>query len=378
MENRKPSVAIAHDYLTQRGGAERVVLAMTRAFPGATIYTTLFDPEATFPEFADCTVVVSPLNRVASLRRNHRAALPLLPWASSRIRIDADVVVCSSSGWSHGFKSAGLRLVYCYSPARWLYDQDNYLGAGTTARGVLLKLMSPLLRAWDKRQAKRADRYLSISGVIRDRVRSTYGRDSKVLPAPIPRDMAGKDHHPLGGFEDDAGEFLLCVSRLLPYKNVDAVIGAMSLVPDRKLVVVGRGPDEARLRAMAPDNVSLVSGLDDAVMRWLYANCLGLVAASYEDFGLTPLEAASLGRPSAVLRAGGYLDTMTAETAEYFDEPSAPEIADAIGRLATRSWDREALISRAELFSEERFIDALRGEVEQLVKDFPKEKIRVS
>ena len=133
----RPTVAIAHDYLTQRGGAERVVLALHRAFPDATIHTTLYDPDGTYPEFRDARIVTSPINRIGPLRREHRAALPLLPYAVSRLRIDADVVVASSSGWAHGVPTTGRKIVYCHAPARWLYQADAYLGdeAGTLGEG---------------------------------------------------------------------------------------------------------------------------------------------------------------------------------------------------------------------------------------------------
>src|SRR4051794_5927491 len=99
---RAATVAIAHDYLTQRGGAERVVLSLARAFPGAPIYTSVYEPDTTFPEFAHLDVRTTPLNRLQPLRRRHRLALPMLAPAFSNVHVDADVVVCSSSGWAHG------------------------------------------------------------------------------------------------------------------------------------------------------------------------------------------------------------------------------------------------------------------------------------
>ena len=120
-------IAIAHDYLTQRGGAERVVLAMHRAFPEATIYTTLYDPEKTYPEFKDAKIVVSPLNKIGVFRRNHRLALPLLPIASSLMKVPAKKTLVSSTGWAHGFNFAGESFIYCHSPARWLYLSEQYL-----------------------------------------------------------------------------------------------------------------------------------------------------------------------------------------------------------------------------------------------------------
>src|SRR6187200_1150133 len=154
----RPRVAIAHDYLTQRGGAERVVLALHRAFPDATIHTTLYNPDGTYPEFGDANVVVSPLNHIGLLRREHRAALPLLPYAVSRLRIDADVVVASSSGWAHGVPTTGHKIVYCHAPARWLYQPNAFLGdeAGRSAKARALGALSGWLRRWDRRAAASA------------------------------------------------------------------------------------------------------------------------------------------------------------------------------------------------------------------------------
>ncbi len=364
MRHGRPRVAIAHDYLTQRGGAERVVLAMARAFPEAPIYTTLFEPATTFPEFSGLDIRSSPLNRIAALRADHRRALFALPFASSAINIEADVVLASSSGWSHGFRTRGKKLVYCYSPARWLYQADAYLG-GTTSRfkAQALRGASPLLRAWDRRAAASADRYLAISSAVKDRVLATYGIESEVLPAPhsvnldLPRE-------PVPGV---VGDFYLCVSRLLPYKNVDKVIDAVGESPNRHLVVVGAGPEEARLARTLPSNVTMLKNLSDAQMRWLYSRCRAVVAASYEDFGLTPIEAAVFGKPSAVLRWGGFLDTVSEnQSGVFFDEPTAPEVSGALDRLESMRWEVGTISSVVERFSEAYFAEALRKAVDEI------------
>jgi len=133
------TVAIVHDYLTQRGGAERVVLAMHRAFPAAPIYTSLYEPDLTFPEFRDLDVRPSYLNRSQTLRRQHRLAAPLLAHAFSKLQIKEDVVLCSSSGWAHGVHTTGTKLVYCYCPARWLYKSTS-ISARTGTRGITVLL----------------------------------------------------------------------------------------------------------------------------------------------------------------------------------------------------------------------------------------------
>ena len=136
------TVAISHDYLTQRGGAERVVLSMLRAFPRAPLYTSLYDAEGTFPEFRGADVRVTGLDRITPLRQHHRLALPLLPATFSRLQVSADVVLCSSSGWAHATRVDGKKVVYCHTPARWLYHGAHYL----TERQLRAIAISPTRR----------------------------------------------------------------------------------------------------------------------------------------------------------------------------------------------------------------------------------------
>jgi glycosyltransferase involved in cell wall biosynthesis len=350
-------VAIAHDYLTQRGGAERVVLAMLKAFPGAPIYTSLYEPSRTFPEFADADVRRTALNRVRALRSNHRNAFPLLAPAMSLLRIEADLVLCSSSGWAHGIATEGRKIVYCHAPARWLYQTERYReGLGTAGLAVLAALRSTL-RAWDSRAARSAHRYLANSRHVAAAVQDLYGVDAEVLPPPAAVVPVGS-RRPLLGVEPG---FFLCVSRLLPYKNVDRVAAAFARLAGERLVVVGRGPDEHRLRTIAPANVRLLPTVEDDQLRWLYANCSAVVAAAYEDFGLTPLEAAGFGKPTAALRFGGFLDTVRdGVNGLYFDEPTPEAIAKALVELRARTWRTDVLRQHAAGFSEERFVERLR------------------
>ena len=362
-----PRVAIAHDYLTQRGGAEKVVLAMARAFPDAPIYTTLFEPSTTFPEFADLDIRPSSLNRIGFLRKNHRAALPLLPFASSSIEIDADVVLTSTSGWAHGFHTNGRKLIYCYSPARWLYESQMYLGESRSPlKRVALKFLSWPLRKWDRRAALSADRYLAISTVVQQRITDAYGIPSTVLPAPFTVETAPPQSIPEAADWLGGSEYYLCISRLLPYKNVDKVMAAFAGT-DRTLIVVGRGPEADRLRKLAPPNVLMLSDLTAGQMSWLYQGCNGLIAASYEDYGLTPIEAGYHGKPSAVLRWGGFLDTVEENVSGvYFDQPQPDSIRDAVAALERATWEPLKIQAHVEQFSEERFAAELIAAVTEM------------
>lgn len=354
-------VALAHDYLTQRGGAERVVLTLLKAFPEAPLHTVLYDRGGTYPEFRDANVITHPINRISQFRRDHRLALPALARASSGMAIDADVTIASSSGWAHGFVATGHKIVYCHNPARWLYQTDEYLGGSAWRHplGPPLLAMRPSLRRWDARQAATVDVYLANSRVVQRRIAETYGRTAELLPPPHGMDPTAPQE-PIEELADLDPGYALVVSRLLPYKNVDVVIDAVRRT-GRPLVVVGDGPEAARLRAQLPSHVRLLSGISDAQLRWAYAHAGVLVAASHEDFGLTPLEAAAFGVPTVALRSGGYLDTIVeGRTGLFFEHPRPAEVAEALEAADTHPWDRQCLLDRADEFGESHFIDRIR------------------
>jgi glycosyltransferase involved in cell wall biosynthesis len=335
-----PRVAIAHDYLTQLGGAEKIVLSMSRAFPEAPIYTMLYDPETTYPEFAERDVRVSAANKFAPLRKHHRVGLPIYPLVAQSVFIDADV--------------------------RWLYLSDKYLGAesGLIKRSALA-LTRPYLKAWDRRQALAADKYYAISTLIKGRIADTYGIDAEVMFAPVAMSQTFSTE-PIAEMDSSGEDFYLVVSRLLPYKNVDVIVRAFA-GSDRKLVVVGKGPDDERLREMKTPNVLMLSDLTDGQMAWLYKNCRALIAASYEDYGLTPIEAGVWGRPSVALRFGGFLDTIDeGVTGMYFDEPEPRAIADALDRFEAAAFDPDKIRRHVEQFTEDVFTEKLHTAVDKL------------
>lgn len=354
-------VAIVHDYLTQRGGAERVVLSMVRAFPGAPLFTSVYEPSSTFPEFAEVDVRPMRLSRFGVLRDDHRRGLPAYPFAFSARRIDADIVLCSSSGFAHGVRTGGLKVVYCYTPPRWLYHEaEHYMRQWPPAVVAATSVLRPALRYWDRRAASSADRYLTSSSAVRDRIRTEYAIESDIVPPGTNLD-AGGEQTPVTGLRPG---FALCVSRLLSYKNVEDVALAFARLPHVPLVIVGDGPAAEEVRRVAGPNVTMLREVTNAQLRWLYANCALLVTASYEDFGLTPVEAAGWGRPTAALRAGGFLDTVVeGVTGFFFDEPEPPSIADAVERVLGQHFAEGPILEHARFYSEDSFIARLRAAV---------------
>ncbi|STY73048.1 GDP-mannose-dependent alpha-mannosyltransferase [Micrococcus luteus] len=375
MSEQTPApIAIAHDYLTQKGGAERVVLALHRMWPAAPIYTTFYDPEGTFPEFKDARIITSPLNRVGLLRKDPRRALPLLPLASSLMHVKEPIAVVSTSGWAHGFRYDGATLVYCHTPARWVYLLDDYLGEGgrNSIKGRIARTLRPGLRRWDRAAVRRRSRYVANSTMVKDRIEDVYGLDGVGLVFPPHSVSTDGPQEPIPGAERIAEDgFLLSVARLMPYKHVDVAIEAAARA-GRPLVVIGKGPEEARLRAMAGEDVVFGQDLTDAQLRWAYAHATALIAASHEDFGITPLEASAWGVPTVALRAGGYLDTIAeGVNGTFVAGPRVDAVAEGVRRVQAAEWDRLAMRRHAGRFSEQEFAAAILEEIEFLGSGSP-------
>lgn len=352
-EPLRSRVALAHDFLTQRGGAERVFLAMARAFPGSPILTTIHEPSGTYPEFADHSVTTSPLQRIGPLRRRFRLALPLYPWAIRRLGpVDADVLVSSSTSFAHALHSTGCHIAYLYSPPHWLWDTARYVGASRWR--MLVKRLLSRLRTLDLAASSGPHLFLTCSTNAANKIHDTYGRWAEVLAPPVrPRPSS-----------DALGDFFLVVSRLLPYKNVEVVIEAAGQLETR-LVVVGKGPEEARLRALAGPAVEFPGRVTEAELDDLYARCIALVMPGEEDLGLVPIEANSAGRPAVCLGRGGALETVIdGETGLLVDTPDAGSFAEAMAKAAERSWDAEALQRHAARWSEAEFSRRFRLVVE--------------
>jgi glycosyltransferase involved in cell wall biosynthesis len=259
----------------------------------------------------------------------------------------------------------GQKIVYCYSPARWLYEPFRYFGRSswTLSRLVLATLRPALLRG-DRAAARTAVRYLTVSETARAKVFGAYGIDPEVVYPPPGLRTQGIARS-LDGIEPG---FFLCVARMLAYKNIPAVIGAFDGLVGRRLVVVGTGPEERRLRELANGDVRLLGAVRDAQLRWLYMNAAGVVSAAYDDFGLTAIEAASFGKPCVALRAEGLLETvLEGETGVFFDVPEPEAIREALELVSTLPFDERALRAHAQRFSEARFIARLRGIVTEVV-----------
>lgn len=353
-----PNVVLVHDYLTGRGGAERVALSLARGFDASQILSSLYEPEGTFEGFSDFTVASSALNRIKAFRSDHRRAFPLLPATFSRMSVDeADVVLCSSSGWAHGVRTLAPKIVYCHTPARWLHEPADYFIAQNKPIRRAIRVMSPFLQRWDRRAAKSVTRYLANSSVVAERIKRIYGIDAEVVHAPP--GLTPGPSCPVPGIKPG---FLLSVGRDRGYKNVGAVVAAMELLPGQRLVTVG-----GTAQAESTGNVRHLGVVSDEQLRWLYSSARAVVSAAYEDFGLSPLEGFSFGKPAVLLRAGGFLDTMREGVTGVFFEKAEPwAIAAAVHQLPAEP-DTAAIVAHGATFSEEMFHSRIRAVIEDVL-----------
>ena len=338
-------VALVHDYLNQKGGAERVVAEIASIFPNAPLYTSIYRPQSTWDAFLHHDVRTSPL-QLLPVDRHFRRLFPLYPSAFRSFgQLDAEVVISSSSGWAHAVRTtpSSFHAVYCYSPARWLYtDQRAQSGR---AGDLAARTLAPY-RQWDQAKARKADLYIAISDWVRRRIARVYGIAAPVVYPPV--DVSRFTPRP-------RGERLLVVSRLLDYKRVDVIVRAASEA-GIGLDVIGSGPELGRLKALAGPHVVFHGSADDVAVTELIEDCRALCIAGCEDFGITPVEAQAAGKPVVAFAAGGALETVTDGVSGTFFDSYRPEVVvDAIRRCDDLEADPQQLAALAERFSAATF-----------------------
>ena len=347
-------VAIVHDYLNQRGGAERVVLELAEMFAPSPIFTSLYRPESTFPGFREHDIHTSPLDRLP-VDRGFRNFFPLYPLAFRAFgTFDQDVVISSSSGWAHSVRTGheSLHVVYCYTPARWLYGGE-YLGS--SRRQAALRPLMPGLRAWDRTAARRADVYIAISDEVRQRIARHYGLDAPVVHPPV--DIERFTPRP-------RGDRLLIVSRLLPYKRVDTIVDTATRA-GIGLDVVGTGPALDDLRRRAGRTVTFHGRLPDRDVTALMQTCRAFCLPGSEDFGITPVEAQAAGKPVVAFGAGGALETVVdGYTGAFFRRHDPDDVLAAIRRCDALDTPPDEIAASVRRFSRQAFRERLLATID--------------
>jgi glycosyltransferase involved in cell wall biosynthesis len=351
-------VALVHDWLTGMRGGERCLEVLCELFPDAPLFTLLHVPGTVTPGIERRRIVTSFVQRMPQATARYRYYLPVFPLAISRFDLSGyDLVISMSHCVAKGGRVApgALHLCYCFSPMRYLWDlSSDYFGPG---HGLAARALGPplaaALRRWD-RKTTGVSRFVAISHHIADRIRRAYDRSADVIYPPV--DVQRFD------VSDTVDDYYLVVGALVSYKRIDLAVAAANRL-GRRLVIVGTGPEDARLRALAGPTVSFLGWRSDDEIARLYARCRALIFPAVEDFGITPLEAAAAGRPTIALARGGALETMMgldatdAPTAVFFEEQSVEALVEAIARFehAADRFEAKALRARAESFDRSVF-----------------------
>ncbi len=352
----RTEVTVVHDYFTQRGGAERVAVLLAETLGGGAVTTsTVLLPE-TFPEVGRLSVR-ELLPRLPRFLAARRAALgPLAGLGFLLHAVHDGVVVASTSGWAHWMRGRAPRVLYCHTPARWLYEPDDYFrDAPAWLRRVLRLLLSPL-GVIDRRCMRSAAVVVANGPVTARRIKRVYGLDAPVV---IPPPGLGTDgpYEPVEGVGTD---FCLTVARPRGYKNLDLARSVFGHRRQEQLVVVG-----GTARPVTDQHVLELGRVSDAQLRWLYQHARAVVCVAQEDLGLVPIEAFQFGTPAVALRAGGYLATcIPGRNAVFVESEDAESLSRALDELRDSPLDRSGVRQSSKQFSVVHFSRAMGRLVE--------------
>lgn len=353
-------------------GGEKVLLSLCRLFPEAPVFTLLHLKGSLSPELEAREIRTTFVQRLPAVERRYRQYLPLFPAAAASIELSGfELVVSSSHCVAKGVRvpEGALHLCYCHTPMRYVWDRyGDYFGPGKVSApaGWAIRHIAAGLRAWDVATARCVHRFAANSAYVAGRIRRYYGRAAEVIPPPVDTGF----FRPAGS---GAGRYDLVVSALAPYKRIDLVLDAYRGT-GRSLTIVGTGPEEARLKALAPPEACFRGAVDDETLRDLYRGCRAVIMAGVEDFGIVPLEAMACGRPAVVFAEGGGPESVVpGETGVLFHEPTAEALRSAVDSLEGLRFNTATLRARAEGFGREAFETRFRNFAESALATHSKD-----
>lgn len=365
-------ICFVHEYLIDFGGAEQVLKAFLEIWPDSPVFTLIYDQNGNCRDIIQSTKVVgSFLNKMPFSKKKHRAYLPLMPLAIEQFDLSGyDVIISASHAISKGVITGPdqLHIGYIYTPIRYAWDmQHEYLQkAGLTKglRSMIVRSLLHYLRIWDMRTVAGVDHYVAISQFIAQRVNKLYKREAAVIYPPVELDR----FH----LAEEKENFYVTVSRLVPYKKVDLIVHAFNQMPDKKLIVIGDGPEFKYIKKIAGDNVSLLGYQSDRVIEDTLQRAKAFIYAAQEDFGIVPLEAQACGTPVIAYGKGGSLETIVSgETGWFFEEQTEASLIAAIDKFErSKALNPQAIRANAERFNKERFKQEMKTYVEEKAKAF--------
>jgi glycosyltransferase involved in cell wall biosynthesis len=351
-------LALVYDWLIEMGGGEKTLAAIAEVFP-APIYTLIAK------QLPSClskkTIHSSFLQNLPFVKHYYRSLLPFFPNAIERLDVsNYERILSVSHAVAKGVvkKPGQLHICYCFTPMRYAWDLSNqYLESLGGGRRFFAKKILKRMRRWDIASLERVDHFIAISRYISERIKRLYQRECAVIYPPVDTERI-----PL---ETNKEDIYVTVSRMVPYKKIDLLVEAFSQRPDKKLIVIGDGPERRRIESKAARNVQILGYQNDAVVQQALCKARGFVFAAEEDFGIVPVEAQAAGTPVIAFGKGGALETVINEkTGLFFSEQTTASLLDALDRFEKRTWDPATIRAHACRFSKARFQKEFKERIE--------------
>jgi glycosyltransferase involved in cell wall biosynthesis len=356
-------IALVHDYLTQRGGAERVFELLCRRFPQADIFTSLYDPQRTI-ELGDRLVRTTLLQKVPGATKYFRLLAPFYYPAFRSLNLQKyDLIISSSTSFAKAVRKRpdAKHICFCHNVTRFLWDTQTYLREYSDYQHLypFIEKMFKLMRKTDLAYAQEPDLYIANSTEVARRIQRTYRKQALVVNYPID---TGKFT-----FSDQKEDYYLVSSRLLSYKRIDIIIDAFNKL-GWPLKIMGEGPEQNNLESRALPNIQLLGYVSDAERCHLMAKAKGVVVAALEDYGLVPIEANASGTPVISYGVGGILDTqIPGKTGVFFHQQTASALEAALLRSQQIHWDHHLIRNHAlSQFSEAIFFEKIHQIINQV------------
>jgi len=359
-------VAIVHDWLTNLGGAERVVFELHELFPKAPIYTSVYD-KAALPMFGDADVRTTYLQRFP-FNHKHQIYASLRPRAFRKLDLsEYDLVISSSSAESKQVKvkDGAIHICYCHTPIRYYWS--NYteyianpgLGVLNPFIRYVLPVMIPFLRRTDYKAAQKVTTFVANSNEVKDRIKKYYDRDSIVISPPVDVERF------IAASKSERNGFVIA-GRQTPYKRVDLAVEACTRL-GLDLTVVGNGPENERLKRLAGPTIKFLTNVRDSEMPAIFHKAEAFIFPPLEDFGIVPIEAMASGLPVIAYGKGGALDyVIEGQTGTFFKEQTVKSLMSTLKNFNRSSYKQADLITQARNFSNERFKTEIKKLVDEL------------
>ena len=360
------NLALVHDWLNQRGGAEDVLENFVDLYPESPLYTSMYWRDGMPTHWRSWDIRTSFIDRMPFAYKKQQIYFPFYHHAFEAFDLSKhDVVLSNKSGFCHGVITGPetMHICYCLTPTRYVWRYNQYAeqeNLGRTTRSVLAPFLT-YMRLWDRLAADRVDHFIAISDEIRQRIAKIYRRDSVIIHPPVDTERFEPSSH--------TEDYYLFVGRLVPYRRLDVLIQAFNEL-GRPLYIAGTGRDSERLKAMANDNIKFLGFVPSESLPDLIARCRAFMFPGEEDFGIAPIQAMAAGRPVIAYAAGGSLETVVEGAGVLFGNQSVRDIVHAVEEFNTDNVSVSFIRSHAEKFDTSVFKRKMAEFIDDKYDDF--------